>query len=255
MNFLVTNLNNFARVPYPCASYPKATVKSGGCGACAVLNCVENMTDLRFKMRDWISYVVKNDGRIDGGTSIPAVLKALKRDYGFSAVATNDVSAVKEHLKGGGMAVFHVGGTYGSWKGLLSSEGHYVCLADMNGDNAVVIDSGWYSGKYSGAWRKSRIIKDFQNGVITVSFDNLEKDKKFRKNEGSNYFLLTASKEKEEEAMTVYKTLGDIPDYGKAVVEKLIAKGHLKGTADGELNLSEDMLRIFVVHDRVGIYD
>ncbi|MEG1502133.1 MAG: hypothetical protein RR370_01950, partial [Synergistaceae bacterium] len=129
MTYLITNQNNFAGVPYPCPSYPKATVKSGGCGACAVLNCVENTSSLRFDMASWIAYVVKNSGRIDGGTDIAAILRGLKRDYGFDYEGTNDLDKIKNHLKQGGMAVFHVGGAYGGWKGLLSSEGHYVCVA------------------------------------------------------------------------------------------------------------------------------
>ena len=230
MSYLITNQNNFANVPYPSKSYPNATVKSGGCGACSVLNCVENMTELRFKMADWIAYVIANGGRIDGGTSITAILKALKRDYGFSYSATNDIAAVREHLRSGGMAVFHAGGAYGSWKGLLSTTGHYVCLAGMEGEYAVVVDSGWYSGKYSGAWRKSRIVKDYQNSVITVSFANLEKDKKYRTNGGTNYYLVTAPAEikKDEDEEMIYKTFEDVPDWAKPAVQLRIDLGAIK---------------------------
>lgn len=51
----------------------------------------------------------------------------------------------------------------------------------------------------------------------------------------------------------IYKTIDDVPDWGKATVQRLLDAGILKGTDSG-LNLSYEMLRIFVVHDRADIY-
>lgn len=56
---------------------------------------------------------------------------------------------------------------------------------------------------------------------------------------------------KEEEQMKKFNTIEEIPDYGKATVQKLVDAGALQGTGDG-LNLSEDMLRILVILDRLG---
>lgn len=52
-----------------------------------------------------------------------------------------------------------------------------------------------------------------------------------------------------------YKTINDIPDWGKETVKKLIAHGSLKGDANGELNLDRNMLRVLVINDREGCYD
>ena len=50
-----------------------------------------------------------------------------------------------------------------------------------------------------------------------------------------------------------YNTLDAVPDWAKPTVEKMISKGLLQG--DGEsLDLSLDMLRIFVINDRAGLY-
>ena len=60
--------------------------------------------------------------------------------------------------------------------------------------------------------------------------------------------------EKEEEAVTKYDTLREVPEWGQDTVKKLMEKKALQG--DGEkLDLSEDMLRVFVVLDRMGLYD
>lgn len=50
-----------------------------------------------------------------------------------------------------------------------------------------------------------------------------------------------------------YKTLDDVPAWGKATVEKLLDKDLLLG-GDNGLDISEDMLRIFVINDRAGLY-
>jgi N-acetylmuramoyl-L-alanine amidase len=51
-----------------------------------------------------------------------------------------------------------------------------------------------------------------------------------------------------------YDSLGSVPDWGKKTVAKLLAKGYLMGNGE-TLSLTTDMIRIFVVHDRAGLYD
>ena len=52
-----------------------------------------------------------------------------------------------------------------------------------------------------------------------------------------------------------YKTLEDIPAWGKPTVEKLVNKKAIQGDENGDLNISNDLLRILVIHDRLGVYD
>jgi len=64
--------------------------------------------------------------------------------------------------------------------------------------------------------------------------------------------------EKEEEMNMVneirYNSIEEMPDYAKETIEKLVNKGFLKGTGDG-LDLSLDMVRMFVIFDRAGMFD
>ena len=63
---------------------------------------------------------------------------------------------------------------------------------------------------------------------------------------------LTPKPEPEEDNdMTYYKTLDEIPEYFRPTVEKLVKAGALNGTGDG-LNVSEDFCRIMTVLDRLG---
>lgn len=55
-----------------------------------------------------------------------------------------------------------------------------------------------------------------------------------------------------EEEMVKFNTLEEVPAYGQETVKKLMDCGALKGDKSGNLNLSEDMLRTFVILDRMG---
>ncbi len=46
----------------------------------------------------------------------------------------------------------------------------------------------------------------------------------------------------------------NMPDWAKPVVQKLIKKGALKGNEKGELMLTYEMLRMFEINDRMGLY-
>ena len=54
----------------------------------------------------------------------------------------------------------------------------------------------------------------------------------------------------------IYNYIDDnMPEWARPTIKKLVDKGWLKGNDNGELELSDDMLRIFVVNDRAGMYD
>lgn len=59
----------------------------------------------------------------------------------------------------------------------------------------------------------------------------------------------------EEEAKKTYNTIAELP-FGADTIQKMVDKGLLKGVDDeGNLGLSYDALRTFVVLDRMGVYD
>ena len=61
--------------------------------------------------------------------------------------------------------------------------------------------------------------------------------------------------EDEEDDMTVYKTLEDVPEWARPTVEKLIEKKYLVGEGEGVLNLEHNMLRGLVINNNAGLYD
>jgi N-acetyl-anhydromuramyl-L-alanine amidase AmpD len=53
----------------------------------------------------------------------------------------------------------------------------------------------------------------------------------------------------------VYHYMNEIPEWGRATIEKLYTKGLFKGNSSTDLALTETMLKVFVVNDRAGLYD
>lgn len=53
--------------------------------------------------------------------------------------------------------------------------------------------------------------------------------------------------DEEDENMTRYNTVAEMPEYYRAEAQKLIDSGALRGDADGNLGVSEDMLRGMIV--------
>lgn len=63
------------------------------------------------------------------------------------------------------------------------------------------------------------------------------------------------NKEEEEDTMTYYKTVSEIPyEEGKTVVQKLVDREVIKGADMGNLNLSDEMVRMLIFNDRAGLY-
>lgn len=61
---------------------------------------------------------------------------------------------------------------------------------------------------------------------------------------------LTAPETTEEDDMTRYNTVAEMPEYYRAEVQKLIDSGALRGDAAGNLNVTEDMLRCMIISKR-----
>ena len=47
----------------------------------------------------------------------------------------------------------------------------------------------------------------------------------------------------------------NMPEYARQTIQKLMDKGYLKGDSSGNLNLTDEMLRILVILDRSGSFD
>ena len=62
------------------------------------------------------------------------------------------------------------------------------------------------------------------------------------------------NEQEDTDVYTIYKTIKDVPEWGRECVNDLLKKGILKGDGDGSLDLEHYMLRGFVVNWRAGLY-
>lgn len=157
MTYKYYNQNNYTNVPYPSASLPKATVKSGGCGVCCGAMIVSSMTDKIVDPKAMAAYAITKGARVPGGTDIISLAKAICEDYGFTFETTSDELVLLKHLSEGGMAVVNVGGNRNGYTGVFSNEGHFIVAAECAGNKVTILDPGYYVGKFNLAGRKGKV--------------------------------------------------------------------------------------------------
>jgi len=56
-----------------------------------------------------------------------------------------------------------------------------------------------------------------------------------------------------EDDEMIYKTLNDVPDWGKPLVQKLVSRKSLAGDGKGNINLPESTLKTLVILEREGV--
>ena len=52
-----------------------------------------------------------------------------------------------------------------------------------------------------------------------------------------------------------YRTLDEVPEWGRDTVRYLLAKNYFRRQEDGTLPLTETLLHALVINDRAGLYD
>lgn len=70
---------------------------------------------------------------------------------------------------------------------------------------------------------------------------------------GPNFPWNKLFKDLEEGDEMIYKTLNDVPDWGKPLVQKLISRKSLAGDGKGNINLPESTLKTLVILEREGV--
>lgn len=155
----------WANHPYPSPSLPKATIKSGGCGATCSAMVVSYLKQIisPAEMGD----IFLNEGiRVNGGTSDRAYTYIAEK-YDLKVSKTMYIAKAVECLKRGGICVARL--KAGS---LFSTGGHFIVLANISDNNLIVYDPYLYNNKFKNGNRKCVKV----NGVeAIVSIDNFKK--------------------------------------------------------------------------------
>lgn len=149
-----------------------ATIKSGGCGPSSVRNLGNNLLGWNTTIPKVAQIAVDCGARYDGGTTISVLLKAMQGKYGgFTYRYTKSDTDAFDAVKNGAMCIIHTpGAVSGTYNKLLSSAGHFLCLAAVDDNYGYIIDSCSYSGKWTARTNRKKHCKLVQSdGLVRVT--------------------------------------------------------------------------------------
>lgn len=251
------NVHLQTNASYKSIKYGQGTVYSSGCGPASLCNALDALGIASITVAAMCSYAVSVGARVSGGTDMHKLLQAASKKYGFSYRETSKNAELLSHLQRGGAAIVHAGDSYP----LFSTGGHFLAAVAADGQQITLLDSYWYSGKYTASTMRRRNITVVKKGVIRTDVTQCGKATADR---SPSYYLITKNADKkmqpdeaakkEDDDMLYYKNIADVPTYYRASIQKLIDKGFLQGTGKGEINVSEDFCRIATINDRAGLY-
>ena len=138
--------------------------------------------------------------------------------------------------------VYTVEGNTSSAKGVVENGG---CVAKKSYDLSYSKIDGYGRPKYD-------LIEEDE--LMSKEYEELK-----AKNEAQDKIINTMGEEirelKKAVAPMIYNYMdSNMPDWAKPTIQKMMDKGYLKGNEKGELGLTDEMLRIFVMNDRAGVY-
>ena len=238
---------------YKSIRYGQGTIYSSACGPASLCNALQVLGIADISIPTMCSIAVAAGARVEGGTLMTPLLRAAASKYHFAYSTTSKNAELLTHLKAGGAAILHAGTAYK----LFSTSGHFVTAAAASGQTITVLDSYWYSGKYTASSIRRNYVSVVQKGVVKTSLTQCGKATIDR---SPSYYLISReivtdrkpNEQGEEDLMRYFKSLDDIPDYYREAVKKLVDKGAIAGTGTG-LNLSEDLCRAFTILDKAGL--
>lgn len=100
------------------------------------------------------------------------------------------------------------------------------------------------------AWDGNVQISQCQN----IQYQNGAKNRFWQKHGFLPYLDYGGARE-EEEDMTRYNSLDEIPESLRPHIKKLVDRKIIYGASQGKLDLSLDMIRLLVFNDRAGLYE
>jgi N-acetylmuramoyl-L-alanine amidase CwlA len=103
------------------------------------------------------------------------------------------------------------------------------CPASMSGNNWAL-------------WTQFKKLLTESEELTMAQYDELKKE-------------IDALKETIASLEKVYHYTLEVPEWGRATIQKLLDKGLYKGASESDLNLPDNLLRTLVINDRAGLYD
>lgn len=189
---------------YKSIRYGQGTIYSSACGPASLCNALQVLGIADISIPTMCNLAVSCGARVEGGTDESVLLRSAASKYGFEWRSTSKNAELLAHLKAGGAAILHAGSSYK----LFSTSGHFVTAAAASGQTITVLDSYWYSGKYTASSIRRNYVSVVQKGVVKTSLTQCGKATIDR---SPSYYLISKLAEpKKEETELVEKTKFEI---------------------------------------------
>lgn len=115
--------------------------------------------------------------------------------------------------------------------------------------------AGYFYGAPNGEYdeKTTAAVMDFQH-INGLEEDGKAGPKTLGKIKSGKFLTYIVTEEVETVPDKRYQTVAELPEWAKATITKMVKLGYLRGTGEG-LDLSLDMIRVYVSNDRAGLYD
>lgn len=138
--------SRWANHPYPSPSYPKATIKSSGCGVTCGAMIISSSKEIVYP--DFMGDLAKQNGyRVDGGTA-DGFFPFICNKWGLEIERIHSSYEAFERCKNGDFVLMVAGA------GLWTTGGHFILAVGTRDDKIQIFDPYLYAGKFDTASRK-----------------------------------------------------------------------------------------------------
>lgn len=181
-----------------------------------------------------------------------AMAKTLLKHYPYVYCPTmSGLFTLNANPKAGDIVIFYNNGTFTHTGIVTGVKGDYFTTIEGNtsGGSNIIANGGGVCAK--GYYNSNLPGTKFCTPDYSILADvNNEEDIDMEE--------LNALKERVNalENKMIYNYIdGNMPDWARPTIQKLVGKGLLVGDENGELGLTDELLRILVINDRAGLYD
>jgi hypothetical protein len=220
------------------------TIGKSGCGPTCAAMLLETLTGKTITPVDTCAWSVQHGYKALGQGTYYTYFKPQFAAYGIGCKQLNGSSVygnagagvhdqAVELLKQGYYIIACMG------KGNWTSSGHFVVVWWEDGKVRINDPASTKDARVNGDINTFRAQVKYYWSVDARSYNGA--------------VTTTETEESEEDDMTYYEKLDDVPSWYKDAIQKLVNDGTLKGDGSGKINVSEDLCRVLTILDRKGI--
>lgn len=256
VSYLQTD-SRWKNVDYSAAG-EKTTIGASGCGPTAMAMVLATWCDKSVTPQSECAWALAHGFKAPHQGTYYGYFESAGRRFGltvqrlnYTTIYGNSKSSchtqAKTALDTGDLVIACMGP--GNW----TSSGHYVLVYGIIGDVIYINDPASTKktrtqGSYSLFKQQTKLY------WVIKRPESLKKESKdMTKTEVNEIVNAAISKIPAPEKDPVYNTVAEVPEWGRATVQRLVNAGALEGTGVG-LGLSHTMLRLLVINDRMGVY-